>query len=195
VSAPKAPPEIDRTVSEIGAKLAKARAERGWSLAQLAERAGLSTAAVHKIEKHGMTPTIASLMKIASALGKSVGFFVEEPDAARPVTMIRRDERTRLFTSKEGLVLENISGRYGPFWVAGAEATLEPFADSGPTPMTHPGEELVFVLEGSIRFVIDDEEYELQEGDSLHFRTVRPHAWANPSDQPARAVWLAIRGS
>jgi transcriptional regulator with XRE-family HTH domain len=195
VSSPKAPPEIDRTVSEIGAKLAKARAERGWSLAQLAERSGLSTAAVHKIEKNGMTPTIASLMKIASALGKSVGYFVEESDSARPVTMIRRDERSRLFTSKQGLVLENISGRYGPFWVAGAEASLEPFADSGPDPMTHPGEELVLVLEGRMRFVIDNEQFDLEAGDSLHFRTVRPHAWSNPSDQPARAIWLAIRGS
>jgi transcriptional regulator with XRE-family HTH domain len=195
VSSPKAPPEIDRTVSEIGAKLAKARAERGWSLAQLAERSGLSTAAVHKIEKNGMTPTIASLMKIASALGKSVGYFVEESDAARPVTMIRRDERSRLYTSKQGLVLENISGRYGPFWVAGAEASVEPFADSGPNPMTHPGEELVLVTQGRMRFVIDDEEYELEAGDSLHFRTVRPHSWSNPSEQPARAIWLAIRGS
>jgi transcriptional regulator with XRE-family HTH domain len=195
MSSPKAPPEIDRTVSEIGAKLAKARAERGWSLAQLAERAGLSTAAVHKIEKNGMTPTIASLMKIASALGKSVGYFVEESDAARPVTMIRRDERSRLYTSKRGLVLENISGRYGPFWVAGAEALLEPFADSGPVPMAHPGEELVLVLEGRMRFMIDDEQYDLEAGDSLHFRTVRPHSWANPSEEPARAIWLAIRGS
>jgi len=195
VSAPKAPPEIDRTVSEIGAKLAKARAERGWSLAQLAERAGISTAAVHKIEKSGMTPTIASLMKIASALGKSVGYFVEEPDATRPVTVVRRDQRTRLYTSKEGLVLENISGRYGPFWVAGAEATLEPFADSGPVPMSHPGEELVLVIEGQMRFVIDDEPFDLDAGDSIHFRTVREHSWANPTDEPVRAIWLTIRGS
>jgi transcriptional regulator with XRE-family HTH domain len=41
-------PQIERTVSEIGAKVARARAERGWSLAQLAQRAGLSAAAVHK---------------------------------------------------------------------------------------------------------------------------------------------------
>src|SRR5437763_6367264 len=86
-------PEIQRTVSGIGAKVAKARAERGWSLAQLAERAGLSTAAVHKIEKRGMTPTIASLMKVAAALGKSVGFFVEEVEATRPVTVIKGGER------------------------------------------------------------------------------------------------------
>lgn len=188
-------PEIERTVSEIGAKVAKARAERGWSLAQLAERAGLSTAAVHKIEKSGMTPTIASLMKVAAALGKSVGYFVEEVEATRPVTVIRSDERTQLYTSKQGLELQNISGRYGPFWVAGAEAHLVPLADSGPVPMSHPGEELVLVLDGRMTFTIDGDSYELDTGDSIHFRTVRPHSWANPDDRPARAIWLAIRGS
>jgi transcriptional regulator with XRE-family HTH domain len=190
-----ATPEIDRTVSEIGAKVAKARAERGWSLAQLAERAGLSTAAVHKIEKSGMTPTIASLMKVAAALGKSVGYFVEEVEATRPVTVIRADQRSRLYTSKQGLELQNISGRYGPFWVAGAEAHVEPLADSGPEPMSHPGEELVLVLDGRMTFTIDGELYELEAGDSIHFRTVRPHSWANPDQQAARAIWLAIRGS
>jgi transcriptional regulator with XRE-family HTH domain len=194
-TAPAPLPEIERTVSEIGSKVAKARAERGWSLAQLAERAGLSTAAVHKIEKSGMTPTIASLMKVAAALGKSVGYFVEEVEATRPVTVIRKDERSRLYTSKQGLELQNISGRYGPFWVAGAEAHLEPLADSGPEPMSHPGEELVLLLDGRMSFTIDGDSYELEPGDSIHFRTVRPHSWANPEDRPARAIWLAIRGS
>jgi transcriptional regulator with XRE-family HTH domain len=194
-SSPKAIPEIERTVSEIGAKVAKARAERGWSLAQLAERAGLSTAAVHKIEKSGMTPTIASLMKVAAALGKSVGFFVDEIEATRPVTVIRAGERSRLYTSKQGLELQNISGRYGPFWVAGAEAHVEPRADSGEEPMSHPGEELVLLLEGRMTFTIDGDAYELDAGDAIHFRTVRPHSWANPDDLPARAIWLAIRGS
>jgi transcriptional regulator with XRE-family HTH domain len=194
-TAPKGLPEIARTVSEIGAKVAKARAERGWSLAQLGERAGLSTAAIHKIEKSGMTPTIASLMKVASALGKSVGYFVEEIEATRPVTVIRGDERSRLYTSKQGLELQNISGRYGPFWVAGADAYVEPRADSGTEPMSHPGEELVLVLDGRMMFTIDGEPYELGAGDSIHFRTVRPHSWANPANRPARAIWLAIRGS
>ena len=187
--------EIEQTVSNIGAKVAKARAERGWSLQQLAKRAGLSPASIHKIEKSGMTPTITSLMKVAAALGKSVGWFIEESDGLRPVTVVRRDERTRLHTSKDGLVLNNISGRYGPFFVAGAEADVEPWADSGPQPMVHPGEELVLLLEGTMRFTIDAVDYDLEEGDSIHFRTAYPHSWANPSAQPARAIWLAIRSS
>jgi transcriptional regulator with XRE-family HTH domain len=187
--------DIERTVSELGAKVARARAERGWSLQQLADRAGVSPAAIHKVEKSGMTPTITSLMKIAAALGKSVSHFVEESETLRPVTHIRADERVRLYTSKQGLELHNISGRYGPFFVAGAEAHVEPHADSGPDPMSHPGEELVLLLDGSMHFVVGGELHELEEGDSLHFRTTLPHSWANPSDEPARAIWLAIRSS
>ncbi|HEY3187708.1 MAG TPA: cupin domain-containing protein [Solirubrobacteraceae bacterium] len=186
---------IDKTVSQLGGKVAQARAERGWSLQQLADRAGLSPAAIHKVEKSGMTPTIASLMKIASALGKSVAYFIAESEPLRPVTHIRPDERARLYTSKRGLTLQNISGRYGPFFVAGAEANVEPGADSGPEPMVHPGEELVLILDGTMRFVVGGEIYELAEGDSLHFRTTLPHSWSNPADEPARAIWLAIRSS
>ncbi len=194
MTAPAALPQIERTVSEIGAKVARARAERGWSLAQLAQRSGLSTAAVHKIEKSGMTPTIASLMKVAAALGKSVAYFVDEP-ATPDVNVIRGDERARVYTSKKGLELRNLSGRYGGFAMAGADAVVEPRADSGPTPMNHPGEELVLVLEGRMQFDVDGVTHDVGAGDSIHFRAVRPHSWRNPTDEPARAIWLVVRAS
>jgi transcriptional regulator with XRE-family HTH domain len=194
MTAPAALPQIERTVSEIGAKVARARAERGWSLAQLAQRSGLSAASVHKIEKSGMTPTIASLMKVAAALGKSVAYFVDEPTTP-DVNVIRGDERSRVYTSKRGLELRNLSGRYGGFAMAGADALVEPRADSGPTPMNHPGEELVIVVEGRMEFDVDGVTHEIGEGDSIHFRAVRPHSWRNPTDEPARAVWLVVRAS
>src|SRR3954466_3385495 len=133
VTRPETPamlPDIERTVSALGAKVAAARAERGCSPPQLAQRAGMSAAAVHKIEKSGMTPTIASLMKVAAALGKSVSFFVDEPSTP-DVNVIRGDERARVYTSKRGLELRNLAGRYGGFAMAGADAAVEPHADSG----------------------------------------------------------------
>jgi transcriptional regulator with XRE-family HTH domain len=174
--------------------VAAERADRGWSLAQLAQRAGLSPATVHKIEKSGMTPTIASLMKLAAALGRSVSYFVEEP-ANPDVSVVRGDDRAQVYTSKQGLDLTNLSGRYGPFLIAGAEATLEPYADSGPTPMNHPGEELVIVTEGTIDFTVDGEAHSIGAGDSIHFRTLLPHSWRNPTEEPARAIWLVVRSS
>jgi transcriptional regulator with XRE-family HTH domain len=186
--------QIERTVSELGAKVARARSERGWSLAQLAQRAGMSPGAVHKIEKNGMTPTIATLMKIATALGKSVSYFVDEPEMT-DVNVVRHGQRSRVYTSKQGLELRNFSGRYGGFAMAGAEATVEPHADSGPTPMSHPGEELVIVQEGRMVFEVDGESHEVGPGDSIHFRALRPHSWRNPDGEPARAMWLVVRTS
>ena len=141
-----------------------------------------------------MTPTIASLMKVAAALGKSVSYFVDEPEMS-DVIVVRGDERARVYTSKQGLELRNLAGRYGGFAMAGAEATVEPGADSGPVPMNHPGEELVIVLEGQMAFEVDGEMHEVHAGDSIHFRAVRPHAWRNPADEPARAVWLVVRST
>ena len=131
---------LHRIVSSIGPKLRDLRLQRGLSLQQVAERADVSAAAIHKIEKSGMVPTITTLLKLA-----------------------------------------------------GAVATVEPGASSGAKPMEHPGEELVFVLEGALEFDVDGQGYRLAEGDSVHFRTDRPHRWKNPGKRPARAVWMALR--
>jgi transcriptional regulator with XRE-family HTH domain len=187
-------PGIERTVSALGAKVSAARAERGWSLAELARRSGVSTGSVHKIEKSGMTPTIATLMKVAAALGTSVSYFIDEDVAVPAAIVVRGDARARLYTSKTGIALDNVSGRYGRYRLAGAEARVEPLASSGADPMRHPGEELVYLLEGAMRFTVDDVVIDLEPGDSVHFRTDRPHTWENPSERPARALWFMVRG-
>jgi quercetin dioxygenase-like cupin family protein len=141
---------------------------------------------------------LANRLLAARGLGRlppcSVSYFVEEPSTP-DITVVRADERAQVYTSKQGLDLKNISGRYGPFQIAGAEAVMEPYADSGPTPMNHPGEELVIVLEGTMCFTVDGQRYELEAGDSIHFRTPLPHSWSNPTEQPARAIWLVVRSS
>jgi mannose-6-phosphate isomerase-like protein (cupin superfamily) len=133
-------------------------------------------------------------MKLAAALNRSVAYFVEEDNAAGAI-LIRADDRKKVFTSKENLDLAGISGPYGQFFMAGAVATIDGQADSGPKPMEHPGEELIFMLEGSLCFGIDAEEFMLRRGDALHFRTDRPHRWWNPSTRPARALWMALRST
>ena len=182
--------EIERAVSEIGAKVAAARADRGWSLAQLATRADLSTATVHKVERGAMTPSIAVLMKIAAALGRPVAHFIDESDVQRDVAVVRAGDHESIPTTKHGLKLRNITGRYGPFQIAGAEATFAADATSGREPMRHPGEELVYLLDGRLRFGVGDQLHDLAPGDAIHYRTYHPHHWTNVGSQPARALWF-----
>ena len=124
--------EIEQTVSALGAKVAMARAERGWSLQQLANRAGLSPAAIHKIEQGGMVPTITTLLKLASALGRPVSYFVEEDVGQDDVAVLTPpDEDRPVYTSHQGIELNSISGPYGRFLLAGARASVVPGASSG----------------------------------------------------------------
>jgi transcriptional regulator with XRE-family HTH domain len=185
---------LDRIVSSIGPKLRELRLQRGLSLQQLAERAEVSAAAIHKIERSGMVPTITTLLKLAAALNRPVGYFIDEDvEESGPAVVIPAGDRRVVYTSHRGIDLAGISGPYGRFFLAGAVATVEPGASSGDKPMEHPGEELVFVLEGALEFDVDGREYKLGKGDSVHFRTDRPHRWRNPTRKQSKAVWMALR--
>jgi transcriptional regulator with XRE-family HTH domain len=74
-------------VGAIGPKLREARQQLGLSLQQLAARAEVSAAAIHKVERGDMVPTITTLLKLAGAVGR--------PIARRP----RRSGRPRLMAS------------------------------------------------------------------------------------------------
>jgi transcriptional regulator with XRE-family HTH domain len=184
---------VEEALEGLGVKLREARQQKRLSLQGLAERARVSSAAIHRIEQGNMMPTITTLMKIARALNRPVSYFVNEHDATEPVILTRADERRPLFTSKEGLDLRSITGPYGQFVLAGAMAVIGARANSGPETMEHPGEEMIHLLEGRLSVTIQGEHYVLEAGDSLHFRTDRPHSWENPDRRRARAVWMALR--
>jgi transcriptional regulator with XRE-family HTH domain len=187
--------DVIDVITALGPKIRQLRRQKDLSLQQLAERSGVSAATIHKIERNGMVPTVTTLMKIAGALNRSVAYFVEEQEEAKPVVFTPAGERRPVFTSKEGLDLRGITGPYGLFFMAGAVATVEPGAMSGPKPMEHPGEELVLVLSGVLTFEVDGEVYVVGSGDAIHFRTDRLHRWANPGEKPAQACWIALRSN
>jgi transcriptional regulator with XRE-family HTH domain len=186
--------DLHEVVSSIGPKVRELRVQRGMSLQQLAGLSDVSAAAIHKIERGGMVPTITTLLKIAAAFNRPVSYFVDEQVGEnRPVAYVGRDNRSPIFTAHRGIELAGISGPYGRFFLAGAVATLQPEANSGDKPMEHPGEELIFVLDGTFEVDVDGQLFSLEEGDSLHFRTDRPHRWHNPGSRPIKVVWMALR--
>lgn len=182
-------------VSSIGTKVGELRREQRLSLQQLAMRADVSAAAIHKIERSDMVPTVTTLLKIASALGRPASYFIEDGQASGPVAFTPSAERPSVYTPHSGLQLAGISGPYSPFRSAAAIATVDSGANSGTKLLTHPGEELVHVLDGALTFELAGERYELDPGDTLHFIGEQPHRWANDGASPARALWYVLRDS
>jgi transcriptional regulator with XRE-family HTH domain len=58
---------VDDTGTRIARRVRLERDTRGWSLADLADRSGVSKAAISKIEREEMSPTAVILVRLASA--------------------------------------------------------------------------------------------------------------------------------
>ena len=185
---------VDRIVSSIGPRLRELRIQHSLSLQQLAEKAGVSAAAIHKIERNGMVPTITTLLKLADAFDRPVAHFVdEEAEGAGPVAFTPAEARGPVYGTPPGVEGQGISGSYARFFLDGAVTTVAPGAGSAPGAAAHPGEELVFVLDGTLDFEVDGDRYAVGPGDTLHFRTDRPHRWQNAGSSPVRALWIRLR--
>ncbi len=192
--APDEANSLDEVINGIGAKVRLMRTRKGHSLQQLAKLADVSAAAIHKIERNGMVPTITTLMKLAAALNRPVSYFIsEDEEQDRPAVHTTPENRRPVLTAIPGLDLKSISGAYGRFFLAGAYASAQPGSESGPGPTKHPGEELVYLLEGELCFEFEDQTVNLRPGESVHFRGDLMHRWHNPSGEVAKAVWLALR--
>lgn len=182
---------IAREAPDVGGRIRAFREEKGYSLRALAERSGLSINAISLIERGENSPTVSSLHLLATALGVSItDFFREEQDQA--VVFVRPAARLR--SEANGILMESLG-------IGLQNQQLEPFlirvaAGTGnmDQPVSHPGEEFVYCLEGEIDYCVGDGIYELQPGYSLLFEATIPHCFRNRTKKPVLLMMIFHAG-
>jgi transcriptional regulator with XRE-family HTH domain len=188
-------PEWEPIVGAIGAKVHELRQQLGLSLQQLASRADVSAAAIHKVERNDMVPTITTLLKLAAALGRPIGHFVDAASGSVQVAAhTLATGRPALAAPAPGVELAGIGGPRERFRATGEIATLAPGAESGDEVTPQPGEELLLVLGGTLAVEIAGEQYTLCRGDALHYPTDHRYRWSNPGRQPTQVIRFSVRG-
>jgi quercetin dioxygenase-like cupin family protein len=68
------------------------------------------------------------------------------------------------------------------------ELTVGPGARVPPAHSHRDNEEIVYVLEGKLRYSVDDDVRDLGPGDRMYTPRGSVHAFSNPHDQPAKAL-------
>lgn len=180
-------------VDAIGPKVRDLRQQAGLSLQQLARRADVSAASVHKVERGDMVPTITTLLKLAAALERPIGHFVDDSVPEPVASHVPADARPAL-PAPPSVHRAGITGPAARFRLQGTVTEVDEGAsgaDEGP----RSGEVLVHVLDGELSFELAGERHVAAAGDTLHYPGDRPALWRNSGPGPARAIWLAVRGS
>jgi transcriptional regulator with XRE-family HTH domain len=171
---------------DVGARLRQLRAEQGLSIRALAEMSGLNVNTLSLIENGKTSPSVSTLQQLATALEVPIAaFFVVEAPKSH-ISFLKAGQRPRA-TFTNG-VLEDLGGGLTLRGGEPYEITLETNADSGETPLVHTGYEFVYCLEGCLTYIIEDQLYLLEPGDSLLFEAHLPHRWQNRGNIPSRSL-------
>ncbi len=172
----------------LGMRIRSLREARGQSLKQLAGATGLTQSFLSQVERDLTSPSVASLRKIAEALGTSVAtFFTGGPPNGR---VVRKDARAVLIHPKrrwrDSLLTPTTNGKLQVIYTE-----IEPGGGSGDEAYSHDSdEECVVVLRGKLDFWVGDEHYKLDAGDAITFESRLPHKNRNPGPTKTHVLWV-----
>jgi transcriptional regulator with XRE-family HTH domain len=173
---------------ELGRRIRKLRTAKQLSLREAAGAASVSESFLSQVERGVANPSVASLRRIAEALGEPVASFFAGGRADG--MLVRRDDRRRLqhplgawedsqLTPQDAQRIQII------------ESIVEPGMGSGDEPYSHAGdEECVMVLQGMAEVQVGDERYTLRKGDALLLDPTSPHSFHNLSKMPVTLLWV-----
>lgn len=182
------PPE--RSIEQrIGQRIRKLRKAKGANLAQLGEATGLSKALLSKIENGKVSSPVSTLALIADALQVKLGFFLDDEigGETQKCVLVRRDQRIQLSKGTEqfGLYYEMLAHQK-PNKIMTPSILIVEQRRPAPVLFTHPGEELLFVLEGKMEFTYGNDKYVMEAGDCVYFDAEVPHGGRNIAEAPVR---------
>jgi len=166
--------DIDETV--VGRNIKTIRQNAGLNISGLADRTGLSKALISRLENGKVSPSVATLLKIAKALNTPVSSLFDGPPQQEGICVVRRDERKSLVRvgtpfgySYESLAYKKTDKLMEPFIIR------YPPADPSREMFDHEGEEFVFVLKGRFKLVHGDRSFILEAGDAVYLDSGIPH--------------------
>lgn len=185
----------------IGIRLRNMRRDSGLTLAIIAQRSGISTSTLSKIENDKVSPTFANLLKLADAYGLPLteligGIDTTESHTTARITVTRAEDIsfTRTQTCEMGALCADLKNkRMSPF----LDRVHASSSSVGDRLVRHVGEEFVYVLRGVLE--IHTEHYRPQRlgpGDSAYFDSQMSHAYRSGTDEPAEMlmIWLGPEG-
>ncbi len=177
--------ELERA---IGSQVRRYRKQFGLTVAELADRAALSSGMLSKIENGNTSPSLATLRALSIALNVPVTALFRQFEEQRDATFV---------PAGQGLQIERRGTRAGhQYQLLGhsihSEVSVEPYLitlreDSEVFPIfQHGGVEFIYMLQGIVVYRHADATYRLTPGDSLFFDADAPHG-------PEELVELPVR--
>jgi XRE family transcriptional regulator, regulator of sulfur utilization len=178
------------TEVDLGGTIRRLREGQGLSLRTLASRTGFSASFLSQVENGQASPSIASMERIASALGVTLAQFFHGAEAAP--TIVRADTRVQLTSEWSKARIEGLAGD-STGRLDAVLITIEPGGMSGKHPYLPAREEFAIVLDGTVVLTLGSTDHVLNTGDAVTILAGVARRWQNPNEAPARVLVASSR--
>lgn len=177
----------DADAAVLGERVRQLRKARGLTLKQLGTATGLSHAFLSQMERDRARPSISTLADIAAALGISTAALVTHTSTGA-TRYVRGDEAAMVSVgpSADSVTVRVLTSR---------DALMKVTESLGRFPrserMAHPGEEVVYVIEGRLEIEVGGATFLLGTGDVLSFDSSVEHTYQSVGDVAPRFLVIA----
>ena len=162
--------------AEIGRRINRLRTAKGVTLEQLARQTGFTKGYLSKVEKSEKAPPVSTLGTLARAFDTTISALLGEDSRSTAFCLVRRNEAPLIARDGTafGYAYEAMAYNY-------PNKVMEPFILTLPlkpkkrTVYQHEGQEILFVIQGRMKFLHGSETVVVETGDCIYFDSSIPH--------------------
>lgn len=156
----------------LGARVRQLRRLRGLTVDELARAVDVDKAHISRIENNLKTPSIATLAQMAKALGVSIGHLLGETLDKAEIKVTRAAELSE--PSEPSSAQEASQHQFIPLLHGESVGAFEAFLvypgpEPGATEARHAGQEMLYILAGTVEVMFQDHSVQVTRGDCIHF--------------------------
>lgn len=174
--------------SDIGSKIKQLRGMKKLTLKDLSEKTDLSIGFLSQVERGVTSVAIASLENIAKALEVDLSYFFTLPKKNHKRVLRSFDHEVFTIQNSQFIEYHLTQNPEDKSFLPRLQVVLPSKEEPEISLYQHEGEEFIYVLEGVITVVLNNETYDLFPGDSMHFDSKSPHNWTNYTNKTAKLL-------
>lgn len=180
-------------LQHIGIKIKQARLGNKKTQQQIADQCGISKSLLSKIENGQTSSAVATLSKISEALGVPLSWVLDDHPETDLVVLPKSNRQFSASDDNMGYSFELLANRSKFSKIEPTIVHVTP-KDSNlrQEPYTHSQDEFIYILEGSIYLLYDDQKHYMEKGDTSYFKGMKPHLFIPVDNDGAKVLTVFI---
>lgn len=184
-----------KTEEFVCKKIKELRLNKRMTLDELANKTKLSKSYLSRVENSKKAPPVSTLLRITKALNASLSEMLGEKKTKDYVSLVKKDARFGMARQGSifGYYYDSLVRDYDNIKMH-AYIMTKPLNPKKQGIFKHDGEELIFMLEGKMKYYVGEKEFLLDEGDCIHFDSSYEHYGTVIGDKDVKALLVILTG-